>query len=121
MKLYVSGTTRAMPPCMLMEETGAPYELVVVDIRRDARPPDLLTFNPQGRVPALLDKDVHLDQSIAILLYLAEKFGALLPRTEPGRSEAIRMLMVAATDVMFGHSAIFRLSRRSDQDYTALI
>ncbi len=112
--LFTTGTTRALPTCMLLEEAGVDYELVVVDIRQKARPTELLAFNTQGRMPALIDGDVTMDQSLAILIYLAEKFGIFLPRQEPARSEALRLLMVAATDVMFEHSTVFRLVRRNE-------
>lgn len=121
LKLYITGTTRALPPCMLLEEAGADYELVVVDIRKKERPADLLAFNPQGRLPALRDGEVAIDQSVAILLYLADKLGVMLPASEPARSETIRALMISSTDIMTGHSAIFRLMRRDDGDFSGLL
>lgn len=120
-KLFIAGTTRAMPPCMLLEEAGADYELSVIDLRRKERPDDLLALNPQGRVPFLIDGGLAIDQSVAILIYLADKFGMLLPKAEPGRSETLRYLLLAATDVMFGHSAIFRLLRRDEGSFATLI
>ncbi|MEI9425767.1 glutathione S-transferase family protein [Mesorhizobium sp. Cs1299R1N1] len=121
MKLFMTGTTRGLPPCMVLEEAKADYELVVVDIRKRDRPADLLAFNPQGRLPALKDGEVAIDQCVAILLYLADKLGVLLPTSEPARSEAIRALMIASTDVMDGHAALFQLMRRDDADYSGLI
>lgn len=121
MKLYTTGTTRALPPLMLLEEAGADYELAVVDIRTKERPDDLLAFNPQGRLPALKDGPVAIDQSVAILLYLADKLGTMLPKSEPARSQAICALMIPSTDLMTGHSAIFRLMRRDDGDFSGLL
>ncbi|WP_292326112.1 glutathione S-transferase family protein [Mesorhizobium sp.] len=120
-KLFITGTTRALPPCMVLEEAKADYELVVVDIRKKDRPAELVAFNPQGRLPALKDGEVAIDQSVAILLYLADKFDLLLPKSEPARSETLRALMVSSTDIMNGHGSIFRLMRRDDGDYSRLI
>lgn len=114
LKLFTTGTTRALPPLMLLEEAEANYELVVVDIRQKERPAELLEFNSQGRMPALIDGDLRIDQSLAILIYLAERFDLFLPGKEPARSEALRLLMVAATDIMFEHSTVFRLVRRNE-------
>jgi len=112
-KLFATGTTRALPPCMVLEESGVPYDLVVVDIRQSERPSDLLKFNPQGRMPSLIDGDLAFDQSVAILVYLAEKFDIFLPKTPPERTEVLRQLMAASTDIMFGHATVFRMMRAS--------
>lgn len=120
-KLFTSGTTRGLPPVIVLEEANVPHELVVVDIRRKERPAELFEFNPQGRMPAVKDETVSIDQSVAILIYLADKLGVFLPRREPARSEALRWLMFSATDIMTGHGAVFRLMRRTDADYSALL
>lgn len=112
-KLFATGTTRALPPCILMEEAAVPYELRVIDIRKRDRPRDFLALQLQGRLPALVDGDLCLDQSIAVLIYLAEKFGVLLPNDPAAKMEALRLLMVASTDIMFGHAIIFRLMRKN--------
>jgi glutathione S-transferase len=105
----------------VLEEAQVDYDLVVIDLRTMQRPKELLRINQYGRVPVLIDGDVAIDQSLAILIYLAEKLQRLLPTEEPGRSEALRLLMFVATDIMFGHSAIFRLLRRSDGRYESII
>lgn len=115
-KLYATGTTRALPPCILLEEAGAPYELSFIDIRSQDRPEDFVKLQLQGRMPALVDGDLVMDQSVVILIHLAEKFGLFLPGDEAGRIEALRMLMVAATDVMFAHAMVFRLMRVAKTD-----
>src|SRR5690554_3591674 len=81
-KLFATGTTRALPPCILLEEAGVPYDLTIVDIRDADRPEDFLKLQLQGRMPALVDGDLATDQSVVILIYLAEKFGIFLPRDE---------------------------------------
>ena len=121
MKLFITGTTRALPPCMLLEEAGISYEFTVVDIRKKERPADLMAVNPLGRLPALKDGAVTIDQSVAILVYLADKLRIFLPAQEPARSETIRCLMISSMDIMASHSAIFRLSRRDDGNYAGLL
>ena len=81
---------------MALEELGLPYEVRWVDITRgDQFEPGFLRVNPNGKIPAIVDHDgpggapVTLFESAAILLYLAEKTGALLPVDPVGRWEAI--------------------------------
>ena len=81
---------------MALEELGLPYEVRWVDITRgDQFEPDFLRVNPNGKIPAIVDHDgpggepVALFESAAILLYLAEKTGALLPSDPGARWEAI--------------------------------
>jgi glutathione S-transferase len=63
-----------------LEELGAPYEFRTIDLpRREQKQPDYLRLNPNGRVPTLVDGDFVLYESNAILRYLADKLGKLLP------------------------------------------
>ena len=81
---------------MALEELGLPYEIRWTDITRgDQFDPDYLLVNPNGKIPAIVDHDgpgggpVALFESAAILLYLAEKTGRLLPSDPAARWEAI--------------------------------
>lgn len=81
---------------MALEELGLPYELRWTDITKgDQFEPDFLLVNPNGKIPAIVDHDgpggrpIALFESAAILLYLAEKAGGLLPADPAGRWEAI--------------------------------
>lgn len=114
MKLFTFGTTRGVAPCVLLEELGVEYDLVTVDIRSPQRPAELAAIHPLGRIPVLVTNDHVLDQSAAILIFLAERFGKFLPRDEPARTDTLRWLMVAATDVMSEHAQVFRNLRRPD-------
>jgi glutathione S-transferase len=59
----------------MLEELGVPYELVTVDLdAEENRRPDYLLVHPLGRVPALVDGDVTVFESIAICMYLADRF-----------------------------------------------
>lgn len=81
---------------MALEELGLPYEIRWVDITRGEQfDPEFLQVNPNGKIPAIVDHDgpggapIALFESAAILLYLAEKTGALLPADPGARWEAI--------------------------------
>jgi len=75
MKLYYAPRTRATRPRWLLEEIGAPYELVRLDLSKgEQKQPDYLKVHPHGVVPALVDGDLALFESAAICAYLADKF-----------------------------------------------
>ncbi len=75
MKLYYSPQSRAARPRWLLEEIGAPYELVRLNLAAgDQRQPQYLAVNPNGTVPTLIDGELTLFESAAICQYLADKF-----------------------------------------------
>jgi glutathione S-transferase len=75
MKLYYATQTRAVRPRWLLEEIGAPYELVRLNLTAgDHRKPEYLALNPNGTVPTLVDGDFVLYESAAICQQLADKF-----------------------------------------------
>ena len=75
MKLYWSPRSRSFSALWLMEETGQPYERVLIDIRTGAqRSPDYLAINPMGKVPALKDGEATLAEAAAICAYVAERY-----------------------------------------------
>ena len=75
MKLYFAPRTRAIRPRWLLEELGVPYELVKLDLsRQENSTPAYLAVHPLGEVPALVDGSVTLLDSLAICLYLADRF-----------------------------------------------
>lgn len=94
--LYTDSSPNGFKISIALEELGLPYRLHHVRIDQgEHRQPTFLKLNPHGRIPALVDHDtgVTLFESAAILLYLAEKSGRLLP-AEPGpRWDAIVWLM----------------------------
>jgi glutathione S-transferase len=74
-KLYYSPQSRAARPRWLLEEIGAPYELVRLSLATgDQRQPQYLAVNPNGTVPTLIDGELTLFESAAICQYLADKF-----------------------------------------------
>lgn len=75
LKLYSGARSRALIIQWYLEELDVPYELVMLDMKAGQHlQPDFLAVNPFGKVPALVDGDLKLSESGAILLYLAQKY-----------------------------------------------
>ena len=75
MKLYFAPRTRATRPRWMLEELGHPYTIIHVDLdAKENREPGYLRVHPLGRVPVLVDGDVTIFESIAICMYLADKY-----------------------------------------------
>ena len=80
LKFYFNGSPNPTKVALFLEEAGLPYEAIPVDTRKgDQFKPAFLAVNPNGKVPAIVDGDVTVFDSNAILLYLAEKTGKFLP------------------------------------------
>ncbi len=73
-KLYGIRQSRALRSLWALEELGVPYEHVPTNFATDAKTPEFKRINPNGRIPALVDDDVTLFESMAINLYLARKY-----------------------------------------------
>ncbi len=102
LNLYTDSSPNGYKATIALEELGLPYRLHHVRIAEgDHRRPEFLALNPHGRIPALSDEDtgVVLFESAAILLYLAEKTGKLLPADTLGRWEAIKWLQFHSCSV----------------------
>jgi glutathione S-transferase len=78
LKLFGIAGSRALRAIWGIEETGIDYELVPVTYGADSKTADYLAVNPNGRIPALVDGDLHLFESMAINLYLTKKYAAAL-------------------------------------------
>jgi len=75
MKLYHRPQSRSVRPRWLLEEIGAPYELITLDhAKGEDKTPAYLKIHPHGAVPAFVDGDLAMFESAAICLYLADKF-----------------------------------------------
>jgi GST-like protein len=101
LKFYFNGSPNPTKVALFLEEAAIPYEPVAVDTRTgDQFQADFLSVNPNGKVPAIVDGDVVVFDSNAILLYLAEKTGRFLPESNPvNRGRLLSWLMFAATGV----------------------
>ena len=91
LQLYSLPTPNGVKVSIMLEEIGLPYEVHLVDFGKDdQKTPEFLSLNPNGKIPAIIDPDgpggkpLPLFESGAILQYLAEKTGKLLP-TDPAR------------------------------------
>ncbi|WP_163997687.1 glutathione S-transferase family protein [Pyxidicoccus caerfyrddinensis] len=75
MKLYFNPRSRAVVAKWMLDECGAQYELVPIDLtKREQKAPEFLKINPAGKLPALVDGEARLFENAAICLYLADKF-----------------------------------------------
>ena len=93
--LYTWTTPNGRKVSIMLEEVGAPYEIHPVDIGEGEQyGPEFLKISPNNKIPAIVDRDtgVHLMESGAILIYLAEKHGRFLDVGE-GRLRVIEWLM----------------------------
>ncbi len=115
-QLYSLTTPNGVKASIALEELELPYEAHYVDFgKKDQRTPEYLSLNPYGKIPAIIDPNgpgsepLALFESGAILLYLAEKAGRLLPRDPARRYEAIQWLMfqMAGVGPLFGQVGYF--------------
>jgi GST-like protein len=95
--LYSAATPNGHKASIALEETGLPYELHVLSFAaKEQKRPEFLKINPNGRIPAIVDRDAGdfaVFESGAILIYLAEKTGRFLPTDAKGRSTVLQWLM----------------------------
>lgn len=88
--LHTWNTPNGLKPAILLEELGLEYEVALVDISKgDQHQPAFRHISPNGKIPALVDGDITLFESGAILMHLAEKHGQFLPVSGPERAEAL--------------------------------
>ena len=116
LQLYSLPTPNGVKVSIMLEEIGLPYEAHLVDFNKDdQKTPEFLSLNPNGKIPAILDPDgpggkpLGLFESGAILIYLADKSGQLVPADPAGRYTAIQWLMFQMGGIgpMFGQVGFF--------------
>lgn len=116
LQLYSLPTPNGVKVAILLEELGLPYEVHRIDFGQDDQhTAEFLSLSPNNKIPALLDPDgpggepLGLFESGAILLYLAEKTGRLLPQEPARRYQAIQWLMFQMGGIgpMFGQLGFF--------------
>jgi GST-like protein len=94
--LYTWTTPNGRKASIMLEELGLPYTAHPIDIGKDEQfQPDFLKISPNNRIPAMVDRDngYHLMESGAILMYLAEKTGKLMPKDLERRYRVTEWLM----------------------------
>jgi GST-like protein len=121
LKFYYNHAPNPVKVALFLEEAGLEYEIVPVDTRKGEQfAPDYVAINPNAKCPAILDGDVRVFDSNAILLYLAEKTGKFLPpNTLAGRAELFSWMMFVASGIgpYSGQAVHFRHFAPSDSLY----
>ncbi len=116
LQLYSLPTPNGVKVSIMLEEIGLPYEPHAIDIgANETWTPEFLSLNPNGKIPAIIDPDgpggrpFGLFESGAILVYLAEKTGKLLPTDPARRYETLQWVFfqMAAIGPMFGQVGFF--------------
>ena len=112
--LYSAATPNGWKVSIALEEMNLPYTLHTVNLGQgDQLQPDYLRINPNGRIPAIVDRDFDdfaVFESGAILWYLGEKTGQLLPAEPKARSQVMQWLMFQMGGIgpMQGQANVFR-------------
>ena len=115
-QLYSLPTPNGVKVSIMLEETGLAYEPHLVSFEtNDQMTPEFISLNPNNKIPAIVDPDgpggkpLALFESGAILIYLAEKTGKLLPQDAAGRYQAIQWVMFQMGGIgpMFGQLGFF--------------
>jgi GSH-dependent disulfide-bond oxidoreductase len=111
--LYTAATPNGHKVSIALEELALPYTLKVLDLSKgEQKTPAYLAINPNGRIPAIVDRDADdfaVFESGACLIYLAEKTGQLMPTEVQARSRVIQWLMFQMGGVgpMMGQANVF--------------
>ena len=122
--LYTWTTPNGRKVSIMLEELGLPYRAIPVDINANEQfKPEFLALSPNNKIPAIIDpkgpdgRPLPLFESGAILIYLAEKTGQLIPQDAAGRYECIQWLMFQMGGIgpMFGQLGFF--NKFAGKDY----
>lgn len=112
-ELYTAPTPNGYKVSIMLEEIGMPYTVHAIDLLKgEQKTPEFLAMNPNGRIPVIVDHDNDefvVFESGAILVYLAEKTGQLLPADEKPRSQVLQWLMfqMGGLGPMMGQANVF--------------
>jgi GST-like protein len=112
-ELYTASTPNGHKASCTLEELGLPYEVKAVDLSSGEQRSELyLAINPNGRIPAIVDRsadNLAVFESGAIMIYLAEKAGRLLPNDSAGRARVMQWLMFQMGGIgpMMGQANVF--------------
>ncbi len=125
-ELYTAATPNGRKASIMLEEVGLAYNVHTIDIGADDQfAPDFLAISPNNKIPAIVDPDgpdgesISVFESGAILIYLAEKTGRLMPSDDRGRYTVLQWLMFQMGGVgpMFGQANHFIKFASEDVPY----
>ena len=113
MKLYEFGPTRSIRVRWTLQELGVEFESIRINLLAGEHlQPKFLKINPAGKIPVLVDEDLVLTESVAIVLYLADKYSnkGLIPTDLKERAQVNRWLLFAATEL---EQPLWRIARNT--------
>jgi glutathione S-transferase len=113
MKLYEFAPTRSIRARWILQELGVDFEAVSINLAAgEHRKAEFLELNPAGKVPVLVDEDLVLTESVAIVLYLAEKYSdrGFIPPDPQQRAELYRWVLFAVTEL---EQPLWRIARHT--------
>jgi len=108
--VYTDATPNGLKVSIGLEELGLSYNVHRVFLGGEQLTPEFTKLNPNNKIPVLVDDGLVVSESGAILIYLAEKTGKLLPKDPKGRIKTIEMVMfqMASIGPMMGQLIVFR-------------
>jgi glutathione S-transferase len=113
MKLYEFGPTRSIRVRWTLQELGVEFESIPINLLAGEHlQPKFLKINPAGKIPVLVDDDLVLTESVAIVLYVADKYSnkGLVPTELKERAQVNRWLLFAATEL---EQPLWRIARNT--------
>jgi len=125
LKLYEFAPTRSIRARWTLQELGVEFEAISVNLLAgEQKRPEFLALNPAAKVPVLVDGNCVLNESVAITVYLADKYPdkRLLPQDLEGRAQAMRWLLFTVTELeqplwrIAKHTAIYPEEKRLPAD-----
>src|SRR5712671_1602984 len=125
--LYALTSPNVQKIFIALEELGLPYKMIPVDVwKGEQYKPEFLKLCPNAKIPVIVDHDgpggrpYTVFESGAILMYLADKTGRLLPKDTAARYEVIQWLMLQMSGVgpMFGQLTHFKMFAPAGNDYS---
>jgi glutathione S-transferase len=114
MKLYEFAPTRSIRARWTLQELGVDFEAITIDLRKgEAHRPEFLSINPAAKLPALVDGDLVLTESVAIVTYLGEKYRdkGLVPTDLRQRAQFNRWMLFTVTEL---EQPLWRIARHTN-------
>jgi GST-like protein len=109
-ELYTDATPNGRKVSIALEEMGLEYKVHEISLGGGQLTPEFKALNPNSKIPVLVDDDIVVSESGAILFYLAEKTGKFLPKDPKGRIKTVEMIFnqMSSLGPMLGQLFVFR-------------